>query len=819
MNYLLKTFLPLALALCCQQAQAQAPGRLSGLVTNADNKPLEGATVSLVRVRDSVLVKAFITGADGRFEFMPLRADTCVVAVSFIGFASYASPALYVGPDQPVLDLPAIQLQGRSGETLGTVTVQAARPFVERRIDRTIINPDALISNGGANTLEVLEKSPGVQVDIDGSISLRGKQGVLVLIDDKPTHLSAAALASYLRSLPASVLNSIEIMTTPPAKYDASGNAGVINIRLKKNTVKGWSGSINASYAQGTYARSNNSISFNYRVNKVNFFGNVSGNTNNDYQTLDIERHYIQPNGSLNSIFRQHSFIKNQRRSMTARLGMDYYLSKKATFGVVLNGFRNPATVTTTSNADLLNAAMGMDSMIMAHNRQQETSKNGSVNLNFNYDFDGKGRTLTLNADRIHYGLDADQGLTTSTYLPDHSLKSQSQLTALLPTDIDITTAKADYVHPVKNGRFEGGAKTTNIATDNIADFFNGVNGTTTVNYDLTNRFKYKERIQAAYVNASFDFNRLSVQAGLRLEHTGVDGHQLGNARKPDSAFTHTYTSLFPTFYLSYKLDSAGSNQLGLSYGRRIQRPNYQDLNPFVYPLDQFTFFAGNPYLQPTFSHNIELSHTYKNILTTTLQYSHIRDIIQETIEQNGTLFISRPGNIGQQTDIGISMNAGWQPGKIKWWTLQLYAEVINNHFKGILYNEPLDAQKTYWLFNGSSQFKLSKLWSAEVGGFYKSASVSGQFRSESVGLLRLSVQRKIFKERGSLKLTGNDVLYTFQPRGRIVSISNATATYHNYLDSRVVTIAFSYRLSKGSSLRARQSGASDTEKSRVKLQ
>jgi iron complex outermembrane recepter protein len=819
MKVLLNAALSAILCIFSGMASAQITTvTVSGIVAGKSDKPAAGATVSLLKAADSALVKVFITGADGKFEFEQVK-DTFLIAVSFVGYAGYISTPFIVKKDQTSLELPVISLQERSDIAIEGVTVVAVKPFVERKIDRVVVNPDALISNAGANALEVLEKSPGVQVSLDGAISLKGKQGVVILINDRPTNLSGAALANYLKSLPSSVLSTIEIMTNPPAKYDAAGNAGVINIRLKKTTAKGWSGSINISYGQGVYARNSNSLNFNCRVNKVNFFGNLAYNINNDYQELDIERSYLKPNGSLNSSYKQNSYIKNERKSGSVRLGMDYYVSKKLTMGLVLNGFNNPSTVTTTSNGELLNTAMVLDSSILAGNNQHEEWKNRSINLNFNFVIDQKGSSLSMNADHVRYRLTSDQALTTSAFLPNGNLKSRNILIGNLPTDIDISTAKIDFTHPLRiGGNLEAGAKLSFINTKNTADFFDRDNSGTYVNYDLSNQFKYDENINAAYLNFNREFKKLSIQAGLRLEQTSVKGNQLGNPVKRDSSFRLNYTNLFPTFYLSYKLDSNGNNQLGFSYGRRIKRANYQDLNPFIYPLDKFTYFSGNPYLKPTFSHNFELSHTFMNSITTTLQYSYTRDIIQETIEQSGNLFISRPGNIGRQTDIGISVNAGLQTPKIKWWSLQLYTEVMNNHFQGVLYNQALDIRGTYWLISGTNQLKLSKLWSAELGGFYKTNAVSGQFKSKSIWIMRIGAQKKILKEKGTVKFVVNDVFYSFQPRGEIISISNAMANYFNYLDSRVATISFSYRLNKGKSLRARQSGGSDSEKNRINI-
>lgn len=220
---------------------------------------------------------------------------------------------------------------------------------------------------------------------------------------------------------------------------------------------------------------------------------------------------------------------------------------------------------------------------------------------------------LTADLDYLRYDNTLSQGFDNSSYLPNGMLINHDLLTGALPSAIDIYAAKTDYTHPLKSGlKLAGGLKTSYTQTDNIANYFYTVNQNTTPDYDKTNHFIYKENINAAYINASRDFKRLSVQLGLRFENTVSKGHQLGNVQKPDSVFKRNYNGLFPTVYLQYKLDTAGNQQISLNYGRRIDRPYYEDLNPFLAPLDKFTYYTGNPFLRPAYTQNIELSHTYK---------------------------------------------------------------------------------------------------------------------------------------------------------------------------------------------------------------
>jgi iron complex outermembrane recepter protein len=809
-------FLFLAFFFLSSSTIVRAQGTISGTVKGADKQASNGAIVTLQRATGNIVIKTVITEPDGSFEFLNLKKDSFVISVTNIGYQKYLSEPIIINDRQLEVVLAVIELKAGNPVELTNVTVVSKVPFVEKKIDRTVINPDALISNAGTNALDVLEKSPGVQVDQNGVISLKGRQGVVVYIDDKPTYLSAADLANYLRSLPSGSLGLIEIMTNPPAKYDAAGNAGVINIKLKRTKTVGFNGSINASYGQGVYARTNNSVNLNYRVNKINFFSNISYNINNGFQDLYIKRQYYTPGGTLNALFNQNSFIKWERSGANLKLGLDYYLNKKTTMGIVLTGFSNTNNNTTTNNAELLNGNQAVQNKVNAISPSERIFKNGSINLNYVYKLNEKGAEFSLNADYIAYDSDMDQSLLNTIFMPDGSFVSKTNLISRLPATINIKTAKADYTLPLKHGaRFEAGMKTSFINTKNVADFFDEANNILTINNDFSNNFRYNENINAAYINYSREGKKFAIQAGLRFENTAIKGNQLGNAVRKDSSFTRDYNSFFPTLYLSYKLDSVDKHQLGFSYGRRIDRPNYQDLNPFTYPLDRFTLYSGNPFLQPTFSNNFELSHTYKNRITTTLQFSYTKDVINETIEQSSNIFYSRPGNLGKQISYGISVNASFQP--TKWWTIQCYTELMYNEFTADIYNQQLNNRGTLWYIGPVNIFQINKSWNAELGGSYQTRVAVAQFVTIPVWNMRAGIGKKVLKDKGTIRMNLSDLFYSNQPGGDIKSLANSAASWLSYLDSRVLTLSFSYRFNKGKGLAARATGASDAERSRVK--
>lgn len=771
--------------------------------------------VRLCNSSDSTLVKAAICDSLGNFEIDLAKTGTFLIIIDQLDYQKFVSSPFEITTDSTTIEVPIITLKTSSATELNNVVVTVKKPFIERKIDRVVVNPDALVGSSGTTALELLEKAPGITVDFNGSISLKGKAGVQIFIDNKPTYMSQEDLAGYLRSLPSNSVASIEIMTNPPAKYDASGNAGIINIILKKLKEKGFNGGITLSYGQGRYMRSNNSFTFNYRVNKVNLFTTLGWSQNNSYQDLTINRYYYTPENQFSSAFLQKSYIKREHGGRTGKIGMDWYVSKKSTIGVVFSGFYNPSLTTTTSDANILAADNSVAALVSAYSTSNNLWYNGSANLNYALKIDSIGKELTVNADYIRYGSDHAQTLDNQVRAADGTPVSALNLTSSLPANIDIKTAQIDYTNPLKdNNRLDFGVKTAFVSTDNTADFFDNVNGSLIPNYTFSNRFLYKENNNAAYANYAQEWKKFAFQLGLRFESIRMQGNQLGNPLVSDSSFSRMYNSLFPTAYFSYTLDSAKHHQIGLSFGRRIDYPNYQDMNPFTYPMDAYTYYAGNPFLKPTFSYNFELTYSYKNAFSVTVDYSIVDNLINETNEQVNTIYYSRPGNYGRQTAYGISVSGEFNI--TKWWNVQYYSELKNIGYNTSIYNQPLVENRWYWYVGPAFKFLITPKLSAELAGSYQTRILSGQFLTIAVGQMRAGLAYKILKEKGSVKLNLSDVLYSNQPGGDIRNIANSKANWLSKLDTRVVTVSFSYRFSKGKSLNERQSGSSDSEKQRV---
>jgi len=807
---LLSFIFAFTISICTVSAQSGL--KITGSITSTDGKPLDGATIYLLKAADSTLVKTALSNADGSYTLAGLKAGDYKLSAVTMGFAAYKGAAFKL-IDQDIA-LPGITLQPK-GKALKEVTITSVKPFVEHQIDRTIVNADALISNAGSTALDVLEKAPGVIVDQSGEISLVGKNGVKIFIDDKPTYLSGESLQNYLRSLPSSSIDQIELMTNPPAKYDAAGTGGVINIKTKRSNIRGFNGSTNFSYSQGKYGTTNDSFNFNYRDNKLNMFGNLGYNTGNGQNDLTINRQFLNASNDVTSTFLQNDFLRRIAQNYNAKIGIDYYLSDKSTIGTVLTGLINPSNRPTINTSTFLDPKNVPDSTIVADNASNSRFTNKGINLNYRHQYTTKGQDLTVDLDYLDYQTNTNQSYNNITYLPSGAISNTYVLTGNLPSQLDIYSAKADYEQPLAGVKFSTGVKTSYTTTDNIANYFYTQNGSATLpDYGKTNHFLYRENINSAYMNASRDYKRFSFQAGLRLENTIANGHQLGNAQKPDSVFKQNYTSLFPTFYLQYKLDSAGKQQISFNYGRRIERPDYDQLNPFLSPLDKFTYYTGNPFLKPSYINSFELAYTYKNI-TLSGSYSKTIDNVNETIEILNGIYYSRPGNLGSVQYLTLNLDASFDPAK--WFNFHFFTFVQDIHTESSFYTGQLNTRGAFFYFRPILQFKTGKDWTIQADGFYQGKVTNAQFVAGEKHRINLGLAKKI-SASWSMRLAVNDVFNTFVNDGVINNLANTLASYRNKPDSRQVAVAVGYRFGKAiADQRKHNANGAETEQNRVR--
>ena len=788
-------------------------GKISGMIKDGGNqKVIDAASISLLKSQDSSLVKISLTNKDGSFSFDNLKDGRYLVMASSVGHSKVYSNPLEISAAAQEANAGVLQLVAVSKD-LGAVTVTAKKQFIERKIDKTVINPDAMISNAGATALEMLEKAPGVTVDKDGNISLKGKAGVTVMIDGKPSYMSGTDLVNYLNNMPSGNIDQVELMPNPPAKYDASGNSGIINIKLKKNKQKGFNGSVSTSQGHGKNFRSSNTLNLNYRRGKLNTFSTFNANYRENPQWLDIKRQYLDNDKTIESIFEQESYRMRISRFFNARVGADFYASPKTTLGVVLTGYLNPTNATAPNSSRFYNPGMQLDSSLNNLRKEKSEGNHAGINFNLRHKFDSTGRELTMDVDYLDYTNETNELMTNTGFNHSGNQKYEYFINSNLPSTVKIFSAKTDYVQTLaKKIKMEAGLKTSFVNTDNKANYFITQFGETNPDYLRTNYFKYKENLNAAYINFSRQYKKWGVQTGFRVENTNYEGLQYGNPTRQDSSFSKSYTSAFPTVYLSYEMSKKHS--FGLSYGRRINRPDYGSLNPFINFIDPYTYEVGNPFLRPMFSNTAELSHSFKNILNTSLSYTHTKDLFGEGFSREDTAVVVRNVNFGKSQNLNLSVGA--QIPLAKWWRANINTQANYSDLSGTLNGNDIDISFTSYTASINNQFTFKKGWSAELSGFYRSKGSEGQIIIRQVVQLNAGVQKQVLKNKGTLKLSVSDFTGPMIAKGYIEDVSAANASFRQHRDSRVATLTFNYRFGKMYKAEKRKTGGAGDEQNRV---
>jgi iron complex outermembrane recepter protein len=790
----------------CACAQPASGREIKVTVVTGQQAALSNSTVSLFRLHDSTIVRTGITDTTGVVVFNDLPAGNYTCRITRI---SYRQQQAAIDLQQHESSAITIVLQPEAG-LLQDVTVTAKKPFVQVMPDKTIVNVDAGITNAGTSIMEVLEKSPGIIVDRDGNISLKGKQGVQVMIDGKPTQLSGADLSNLLSGMSASQVDQIELMDNPSARYDAAGNAGIINIKTKKNKQKGFNGSVSVAYGQGRYPKNNNSVVFNYRNGSFNFFLNYSLNASKNFTDMFARRTYYKddgktPEGSLE----QPYFTSFKWTSHNVKAGVDYFVDAKTTLGIAVTGLLFDRSSNGGSNAVWINATGATDSTIRTTTNNDNSWRNGGINFNARRVFSAS-RELSADIDYLTYKTNTSQYFENVLVLPGAVAEATK---GQLPANIQIFSAKTDYSQRMGTALLEAGWKTSHVTTDNKANYYNLHGGNWMDDYGRSNHFLYTENIHALYAKLEKKAGKWELQGGLRYEYTGYQARQLGNIMVKDSSFNRNYQSLFPSAFVTYHADSA--NSFTLRAGRRIDRPGFQKLNPFVYIINKYTFQQGNPFFKPQYSWNIELAHQYKDILSTGVSYGIIKDYFSQIFladTSNGTVVYTE-GNIGRMQLFGVSASVQVSPAA--WWSLSGQANLNYKKIEGFVWNS-YSASITQMTGSITNQFRFKKGWAAELIGIYTTRAQNDlQEVLEPTGQLSVGVSKQVLKNQGSVKLSLRDIFYTQKMEG--LSYFQGSDEYFKLLrDSRVATVSFSYRFGKTMKSVKRSSGGATDEINRV---
>ncbi|MBL0335226.1 MAG: TonB-dependent receptor [Chitinophagaceae bacterium] len=779
-------------------------------VVNEQKNAVPGAMVSLLK-RDSSVIRSGPADVSGVIIFSDLLAGQYLVKAGVSGHDIAYGSLIDLEINTRYSD--SIILK-RSNVTLADVKVVSKKPLIQFLPDKTVINPDASISNAGATVMDVLEKSPGITVSKDGSIIMKGKPSVLVLIDGKPTQLSGADLQSYLSGMSASQVDVVELIENPGAKYDASGNAGIINIKMKANRLKGFNGSLNLSVGQGFYPKTGNSLNLNYRNGKINLFLNYGMRASNEKQSLYTLRKYFNTNNEDSVLLEQPGFTKNSQLGNNLKTGLDYFVSKQTTLGLVFTGGIFERNGKVFSAIQWMDPGYHVDSTINTWGENNIKFRRAGVNINGKHKF-SENSELVADFDYVRFNINGDQNYQTQLVTPGSEIAATK---GVIPSKLDIFTVKVDYSRRFKKFLLETGLKTAINKTDNLADYYYFFNNNWLPDLSRSNHFLYNEKISAAYASVDAQKGKWHWQTGLRFEFTSYKAHQLGNAVVKDSAFNKNYGSFFPTGFLSYEADS--NNTITFRLGRRIDRPQFQQLNPFITTLNKYTFEAGNPYIKPQYTWNFSLVYTYKQMLTTELSYNYLRDYFSQIFiidsnssNVNGNIIIYTRGNVGSFRSFVISET--FQKSLTKWWDLTAMAILNHKIIKGQVW-APLEARITQLNISINNQFRFKKGWGFEISGYYQTkGQIDLQEWLKPQGELDAGISKQIMKNKGTLKLSVRDIT-SFQNYSGYSTFQNAHEPFVVKWDSRVMRLSFSWRFGKAMKPVNRSEGGAADEINRV---
>ena len=774
--------------------------KISGSIKKDASEAASSATIALLKNSDSTILKYAIVKKDGNFELINIAAGIYLLKASHIGYKT-----LYVPVDFQSTDLLLKPIVLKKEETnLAGVTVSSAKPIIEVKADKTILNVEGTINATGNDGLELLRKSPGVMIDKDDNISLAGKNGVNVYIDGKPSPLSGADLTNYLKSLQSSQMESIEIITNPSAKYDAAGNAGIINIKLKKNKTFGTNGNFNAGFNQGFYPKFNAGLGLNHRNKNINVFGTY--NYNNGKSRMQINSRKEQ----LDTLFVQNNVMNFKNNTHGFKVGADYFLNKKSTIGAVVNGNFSDMEFTTSGPMYFTEISSGTQVKVMNATNDNKMPRN-DVNANLNYRFSAGGKEFSIDADYGFYNIKSDQYQPNFYYDGTGTVETNRAIYNMVaPTNIDIATLKSDYEQDFKGGKLGIGGKTSFVKTNNNFKSYNVFTTGNVLDTGKSNKFDYKENINALYVNYARQYKKgFMVQLGLRAENTNLTGTSNGyrwdtnSWEKYDTTFKRNYTGLFPSAAVTFNKNPM--KQWTFSYSRRIDRPAYQDLNPFEFRLNEYSYMKGNTDLRPQYTNSFGVTNVYKYKLTTSFNYSHVKDIfarVPDTTDKTKGFLTKK--NLATQDIFALNISYPFQYKKYSFFaTLNSNYAHYQADFGGGDRNIDLKVfALTYYMQNS---FKFGKGWTGELSGLYISPSVwQGTIKSDAMGMVDVGLQKIILKNTGNIKLVVSDIFKTMKWGGKS-DFAGVSSTFNGHGELTQVKLNFSYRFGNSQVKAARQ--------------
>ena len=796
----MKSYLTLLALLFGMVLQAQNAS-IMGLLQDPDGSAVVYANVALYNAADSSLVKVETSDDVGVFRLRNIPAGSYNLSATFVGASDLWKLNIELKDGQQ-LDLGVLDFINTSTD-LAQATVTASRALVEIKPDRTVMNVQGTINSTGSDALALLRKAPGVTVDNNDNVSVLGRAGVMIYVDGKRLPLTGDDLTAYLENLPADQIDRIDIITNPGAKYEAEGNAGILDIRLKKDKSLGANGSVSATYGKGKYERYNINGSGNYRNKKMNAFATLGYNAREGFMELNF---LARQNAIL--IDESNTFLSDSK-GYNLRVGVDYNIAPNHNIGFLI-GRNSGDGEHTGRNRSLISQEIQedvIDSILVANTVTDRSREQSTYNINYRFD-NGKGTSLNIDAD---YGVYENR---SNRFLPNRYFNAaEDQLLSEVinaydtPTDIEIITFKVDYEHDLLGGKLGVGGKLSQVTSDNTFLVFDVVDGIPSQNDRQSNLFKYDEMVNAAYVSFAKPINeKWNFTAGLRAEQTDLTGDLKAFLPElQEDPVELSYLDWFPSAGLTWQV--APMHALSLNYGRRINRPDYNVLNPFNSQLSELSFEKGNPRLSPEIVNNIEIGYTLKYRYNFKLGYSKTIDQITRLIAPDDVdpraSFITWE-NLASQKIISFNISAPFQvmDGWSSYWNIS--ASHLNNqadYGDGAI----VDVQAyTYSIFQQQT-IDLPKGFKGEISGYLSGPGVwGGVFYYESSWSLDLGLQKRFFNEKLKARLSLSDIFKQSGWSG-YSSFAGHNSTGSGNWDSRRLSLSLSYNFGNQELKKARK--------------
>jgi len=732
---------------------------IKGKIQENNGTPVSYATVLLLNGADSLMVKGAVTSESGDFTLPVGKPGKYMVKASSVGYDDFLSSTLLISQGQSEVDMGAISLSEAATE-LGEVVIEAEKPIFEQHIDRTVINVQSSITSSAGTALDVLEKAPGVTVDrVNNNLSLSGKGGIRIMINGKMNRMPLAAAVQMLNGINAENLDRIEIITTPPAKYEAEGNAGIINIVLKQTADAGTNGSFSVFGGYGEGEKAGGSINFNHRKKKVNIFGDYSFRRNHTKQTFFNNRILIDSLG-LEEETNTYSFRDAVTTVHNGRIGIDYQIGPNTTIGGLFSGFRrnwdmdafNEVTVT---RASVLESTIGLATQEINEWRYMVG------NINFSHTFATR-HNISVETDYIDYDADNPTDYQQETFDEQGNLTDYDEFRVRKETPIETWVPRLDYTYKIDDDiTLEAGAKATFYKLENDIVLENLENGIWVIDSTLSQKADLEENIYAGYGSISFKASpQVDIKIGLRYEHTIT---QLDTDTE-QNVVDRNFGNLFPSVFFNHKIND--DNSWVVSYSRRITRPTFIDIAPFVIFLDPNTFWTGNESLKPAITDAVKAEYRYKAYLIS-FQYSRDQDAIarfQPRVDEENSRQLTSAENMDSRDNFSITL--ALPIGVTDWWEMQYNVIGTYQILKAGHLETPVELTNLSLNINGANTFKLPKKFTFEISGFSRSPSLFGISEFQSVGSLNLGLEKKLNNDGGAFRFNVTDLLDTRNFKG-----------------------------------------------------